>query len=125
MKAARTIATCDISTTTFGYFHNKNGNIRELQKYFVTTNSGLQLFPMEIRIASMSIMGRFVREVTSKVQNPTNHKFFRKMNGLSNTGKKSRLKKGHMLLVSQAKHTILIVLKVIPLYHSIMFLKSI
>lgn len=79
-----------------------SGNIRELQKYFVTTNSGLQLFPMEIRIASMSIMGRFVREVTSKVHNPTNHKFFRKMNGLSNTGKKSRLKKGHMLLVSQA-----------------------
>jgi hypothetical protein len=80
----------------------KSGSIIDLQNYFVTTNSGLQLYPMEIRIASMSVMGRFVRNVTSKIENPTNHKFFRKMSGFSNTGKKARNKKGHMLLVSQA-----------------------
>tara|TARA_R100000008_G_scaffold8759_1_gene4526 strand:- start:755 stop:2398 length:1644 start_codon:yes stop_codon:yes gene_type:complete len=80
----------------------KSGSIIDLQNYFVTTNSGLQLYPMEIRIASMSVMGRFVRNITSKIENPTNHKFFGKMSGFSNTGKKARKKKGHMLLVSQA-----------------------
>jgi len=80
----------------------QSGGIRDLQKFFVTTNSGLQLYPMEIRIASMSVMSRFVRKLTSSTHSPTNHKFFRKMKGLSNTGKKSRLKKGHMLLISQA-----------------------
>ena len=80
----------------------KSGSIIDLQFFFVNTNSGLQLYPMEIRIASMSVMGRFVRSLTSKIENPNNYKFFCKMNGLSNTGKKSRKKKGHMLLVTQA-----------------------
>ena len=80
----------------------QSGGIRDLQKFFVTTNSGLQLYPMEIRIASMSVMSRFVRKLTSSTHSPTNNKFFRKMKGLSNTGKKSRLKKGHMLLISQS-----------------------
>jgi len=77
------------------------GGIKELQKFFVTTNSGLELFPMEIRICSMSIVSRFVREITSGTHNPNNHKFFRYMKGLTNTGKKSLKKKGHMLLIAQ------------------------
>jgi len=77
------------------------GGIKELQKFFVTTNSGLELFPMEVRICSMSIVSRFIRDITSGTKNPNNNKFFKAMKGLTNTGKKSLKKKGHMLLVSQ------------------------
>ena len=77
------------------------GGIKELQKFFVTTNSGLELFPMEVRICSMSIVSRFIRDITSRTINPNNNKFFKAMKGLTNTGKKSLKKKGHMLLVSQ------------------------
>ncbi len=77
------------------------GGIKELQKFFVTTNSGLELFPMEVRICSMSIVSRFIRDITSGIKNPNNNKFFKAMKGLTNTGKKSLKKKGHMLLVSQ------------------------
>ena len=60
----------------------KTGDIKRLQQHFVSTNSGLKLFPMEIRICSMSDVARFVREITNKELNPNNWLFFNEMDSL-------------------------------------------
>jgi hypothetical protein len=78
----------------------KTGDIKRLQQHFVSTNSGLKLFPMEIRICSMSDVARFVREITNKELNPNNWLFFNEMDSLKGSDEKSILKKGHLLLLS-------------------------
>jgi len=78
----------------------QNGRIEDMQGIFVKTNSGLQLFPMELRICTMSVIARFVRALTKKDENPTIYSFFQALKGLSGSGAKSLEKKGDLLLIS-------------------------
>lgn len=78
----------------------RNGRIEDMQSIFVKTNSGLQLFPMELRICTMSVLARFVRTLTNSEANNTIHSFFQSLKGLSGKGAKSLEKKGDLLLTS-------------------------
>ena len=78
----------------------RNGKIEDMQGIFVKTNSGLQLFPMELRICTMSVLARFVRGLTNPNENHTIYTFFKSLKGLSGKGTKSFEKKGHLLLLT-------------------------
>jgi hypothetical protein len=78
----------------------RNGKIEDMQGIFVKTNSGLQLFPMELRICTMSVLARFVRDLTNPNENHTIYTFFKSLKGLSGKGTKSFEKKGHLLLLT-------------------------
>jgi hypothetical protein len=103
----RTLKNFDISLTEFIKDNTEtlmtiiqNGRIEDMQGIFVKTNSGLQLFPMELRICTMSVIARFVRALTKKDENPTIYSFFQALKGLSGSGAKSLEKKGDLLLIS-------------------------
>jgi hypothetical protein len=103
----RTLKNFDISLTEFIKDNTQtlmtiiqNGRIEDMQGIFVKTNSGLQLFPMELRICTMSVIARFVRFLTKKDENPTIYAFFQALKGLSGSGAKSLEKKGDLLLIS-------------------------
>ena len=78
----------------------KDGDIKQMQKIFVDTNSGLKLFPMELRICTMSSVARYVRDLTDKIENPLIHQFFQQLEALNGTGEKSLIKKADLLLLS-------------------------
>lgn len=78
----------------------RNGKIEDMQGIFVKTNSGLQLFPMELRICTMSVLARFVRSLTNPNDNHTIYTFFNSLKGLTGKGSKSFEKKGHLLLLT-------------------------
>ena len=78
----------------------RNGKIEDMQGIFVKTNSGLQLFPMELRICTMSVLARFVRSLTNPKDNHTIYTFFNSLKGLTGKGSKSFEKKGHLLLLT-------------------------
>jgi len=78
----------------------RNGKIEDMQGIFVKTNSGLQLFPMELRICTMSVLARFVRSLTNPNDNHTISTFFNSLKGLTGKGSKSFEKKGHLLLLT-------------------------
>jgi hypothetical protein len=78
----------------------RNGRIEDMQGIFVKTNSGLSLFSMELRICTMSVLARFVRNLTKQDANPTIHSFFQALKALSGVGAKSINKKGDLLLIS-------------------------
>lgn len=78
----------------------RNGKIEDMQGIFVKTNSGLQLFPMELRICTMSVLARFVRSLTNPTDNHTICTFFKSLKGLTGKGTKSFEKKGHLLLLT-------------------------
>jgi hypothetical protein len=71
----------------------RNGRIEDMQGIFVKTNSGLSLFSMELRICTMSVLARFVRNLTKQDANPTIHSFFQALKALSGVGAKSINKK--------------------------------
>lgn len=103
----RTLKNFDISLTEFIKDNTetlmtviRNGRIEDMQSIFVKTNSGLSLFPMELRICTMSVIARFVRALTKKDENPTIYAFFQALKGLSGSGAKSLDKKGDLLLIS-------------------------
>ena len=103
----RTLKNFDVSLTEFIKDNTQtlmtiiqNGRIEDMQGIFVKTNSGLQLFPMELRICTMSIVARFVRFLTKNDENPTIYSFFQSLKGLSGKGAKSLEKKGDLLLIS-------------------------
>lgn len=103
----RTLKNFDVSLTEFIKDNTQtlmtiiqNGRIEDMQSIFVKTNSGLQLFPMELRICTMSVVARFVRFLTKADENPTIYAFFQALKGLSGTGIKSLEKKGDLLLIS-------------------------
>lgn len=103
----RTLKNFDISLTEFIKDNTEtlmtiiqNGRIEDMQGIFVKTNSGLQLFPMELRICTMSVVARFVRFLTKNDENPTIYSFFQSLKGLSGKGAKSLEKKGDLLLIS-------------------------
>lgn len=103
----RTLKNFDVSLTEFIKDNTEtlmtiiqNGRIEDMQGIFVKTNSGLQLFPMELRICTMSIVARFVRFLTKNDENPTIYSFFQSLKGLSGAGAKSLEKKGDLLLIS-------------------------
>jgi len=77
-----------------------NGDIQSMQAVFVGANSGLQLFPMELRICTMSILARFVRGLTDRQENPTIHSFMNALSCLGGDSTKSLTKKGDLLLIS-------------------------
>lgn len=77
-----------------------NGDIQSMQAVFVGANSGLQLFPMELRICTMSILARFVRGLTDRQENPTIHSFVNALSCLGGDSTKSLIKKGDLLLIS-------------------------
>jgi len=78
----------------------KDGDIKQMQQIFINTNSGLKLFPMELRICTMSSVARYVRELTDPIENPLINQFFNQLEALSGTGEKSIKKKGDLLLTS-------------------------
>jgi len=103
----RTLKNFDVSLTEFIKDNTEtlmtiiqNGRIEDMQGIFVKTNSGLQLFPMELRICTMSVLARFVRTLTNSEANNTIHSFFQSLKGLSGKGAKSLEKKGDLLLIS-------------------------
>ena len=103
----RTLKNFDVSLTEFIKDNTQtlmtiiqNGRIEDMQGIFVKTNSGLQLFPMELRICTMSVLARFVRKLTNSEDNSTIHSFFKSLKGLSGKGAKSLEKKGDLLLIS-------------------------
>ena len=103
----RTLKNFDVSLTEFIKDNTetlmtiiRNGRIEDMQGIFVKTNSGLQLFPMELRICTMSVVARFVRFLTKNDGNPTIYSFFQSLKGLSGAGAKSLEKKGDLLLIS-------------------------
>ena len=103
----RTLKNFDVSLTEFIKDNTEtlmtiiqNGRIEDMQGIFVKTNSGLQLFPMELRICTMSVVARFVRFLTKNDENPTIYSFFQSLKGLSGAGAKSLEKKGDLLLIS-------------------------
>lgn len=103
----RTLKNFDVSLTEFIKDNTQtlmtiiqNGRIEDMQGIFVKTNSGLQLFPMELRICTMSVVARFVRFLTKNDENPTICSFFQALKGLSGSGAKSLEKKGDLLLIS-------------------------
>lgn len=103
----RTLKNFDVSLTEFIKDNTetlmtiiRNGRIEDMQGIFVKTNSGLQLFPMELRICTMSVLARFVRTLTNSEANNTIHSFFQSLKGLSGNGAKSLEKKGDLLLIS-------------------------
>jgi hypothetical protein len=59
------------------------GDIQTLQETFVTTNSGQILFPMELRICTMSPNARYIRSLTNAEMNPEIYKFFEYFGGFS------------------------------------------
>ena len=103
----RTLKNFDVSLTEFIKDNTetlmtviRNGRIEDMQGIFVKTNSGLQLFPMELRICTMSVVARFVRFLTKNDENPTIYSFFQALKGLNGKGAKSLEKKGDLLLIS-------------------------
>ena len=103
----RTLKNFDVSLTEFIKDNTetlmtiiRNSRIEDMQGIFVKTNSGLQLFPMELRICTMSVVARFVRFLTKNDGNPTIYSFFQSLKGLSGAGAKSLEKKGDLLLIS-------------------------
>lgn len=103
----RTLKNFDVSLTEFIKDNTetlmtiiRNGRIEDMQGIFVKTNSGLQLFSMELRICTMSVVARFVRFLTKNDENPTIYSFFQALKGLSGAGAKSLEKKGDLLLIS-------------------------
>jgi hypothetical protein len=78
----------------------REGNIESLQEAFVTTNLGIQLFPMELRICAMTDTARFIRSTTSPTTNYEIYRFFDRFGGFEGNKDKSKEKKGDLLLVS-------------------------
>ena len=78
----------------------RTGNIESLQEAFVTTNLGIQLFPMELRICAMTDTARFIRNTTSSTANYEISRFFDRFGGFEGNKEKSKEKKGDLLLVS-------------------------
>lgn len=74
-----------------------SGSIKDLQEAFVTGNMGLTLFPMELRICTMTDTSRFIRNLHSQ---PEIFDFFRHFDGFTPTGQKSRTKKADFLLLN-------------------------
>lgn len=78
----------------------RTGNIESLQEAFVTTNLGIQLFPMELRICAMTDTARFIRNITSSTKNYEISRFFDRFGGFEGAKEKSKEKKGDLLLVT-------------------------
>lgn len=76
------------------------GDIQTLQETFVTTNSGQQLFPMELRICTMSPNARYIRSLTNAELNPEIFKFFEYFGGYSKDKEQSKRAKGDLLLLT-------------------------
>lgn len=74
-----------------------SGSIKDLQDAFVTGNMGLTLFPMELRICTMTDTSRFIRHLHKQTEI---HEFFRHFAGFTPTGQKSRTKKADFLLLN-------------------------
>lgn len=78
----------------------RTGNIESLQEAFVTTNLGIQLFPMELRICAMTDTARFIRNITSSTKNYEISRFFDRFGGFEGAKEKSKEKKADLLLVT-------------------------
>jgi len=76
------------------------GDIQTLQETFVTTNSGQVLFPMELRICTMSPNARYIRSLTNAETNPEIYKFFEYFGGFSKDKDQSKRAKGDLLLLT-------------------------
>jgi hypothetical protein len=76
------------------------GDIQTLQETFVTTNSGLVLYNMELRICTMSPNARYIRSLTNSDTNPEIFKFFEYFGGYSKDKDQSKRAKGDLLLLT-------------------------
>jgi len=76
------------------------GDIQTLQETFVTTNSGLVLYNMELRICTMSPNARYIRNLTNSDTNPEIFKFFESFGGYSKDKDQSKRAKGDLLLLT-------------------------
>lgn len=76
------------------------GDIQTLQETFVTTNSGLVLYNMELRICTMSPNARYIRSLTNAETNPEIFKFFEYFGGFSKDKDQSKRAKGDLLLLT-------------------------
>ena len=76
------------------------GDIQTLQETFVTTNSGLVLYNMELRICTMSPNARYIRSLTNSETNPEIFKFFEYFGGYSKDKDQSKRAKGDLLLLT-------------------------
>jgi len=76
------------------------GDIQTLQETFVTTNSGLVLYNMELRICTMSPNARYIRSLTNSDTNNEIFKFFEHFGGYSKDKDQSKRAKGDLLLLT-------------------------
>lgn len=74
-----------------------SGSIKDLQDAFVTGNMGLTLYPMELRICTMTDTSRFIRHLHKQTEI---NEFFKYFSGFTPTGQKSRVKKADFLLLN-------------------------